>query len=174
MPNSISTLGYFDEAINAISDYQRKYPNSQRTENIDEILTVAYLNAKNYDVALRHIESMKTRSATINKAYQQIAFYKGTELFNDGKFPEAIAMFDKSLTQSHSNAFVIKAHYWKGRSFFHRLPICRGIEQLRGCFSCRCPGRFNRIRRSKVWNWLRLFQRERLCQSPGSFQVLYR
>lgn len=110
-------LGYFDEAINAISDYQRKYPDSHRTENIDEILTIAYLNAKNYDVALRHIESMKTRSATINKAYQQIAFFKGTELFNDGKFPEAIVMFDKSLTQPHSNAFVIKAHYWKGEAY---------------------------------------------------------
>lgn len=107
----------FDEAIISINDYKSKYPGSSRVENIDEILTEAYLNSKNYDKALEHIESMKYRSARINKAYQQIAFFKGTELFNDGKFFQAVQLFDKSLKQSVDKSFVIKANYWKGEAY---------------------------------------------------------
>ena len=110
-------IGNFDEAIKSISEYKTKYPGSERVENIDEILTEAYLNAKNYDIAIGHIESMKNRSPRINRAYQQITFFKGTELFNDGKFYEAVQMFDKSLTQRQSNIFVIKANYWKGEAY---------------------------------------------------------
>jgi len=110
-------LGNFDEAINAIQEYKSKYPGSQRVENIDEILTEAYLNSRNYDLAIKHIESMQYRSERINKAYQQITFFKGTELFNDGKFRQAVDMFDKSLQHSYLNTFVIKANYWKGEAF---------------------------------------------------------
>ena len=110
-------LENFDEAINSINEYKSKYPGSERVENIDEILTEAYLNSKNYDKALEHIEKMKFRSARINRAYQQIAFFKGTELFNDGKFYASVQMFDKSLQQPINNTFVIKANYWKGEAY---------------------------------------------------------
>ena len=107
----------FDEAINSINEYKSKYPGSERVENIDEILTEAYLNSKNYDKALQHIESMKFRSARINRAYQQIAFFKGTELFNNGNFYQAVQLFDKSLQQPLVKNFVIKANYWKGEAY---------------------------------------------------------
>jgi tetratricopeptide (TPR) repeat protein len=107
----------FDEAISSINEYKSKYPGSSRVENIDEILTEAYLNSKNYDKALEHIEKMNFRSARINRAYQQIAFFKGTELFNDGKFYNAVQMFDKSLQQPVANLFVVKANYWKGEAY---------------------------------------------------------
>ncbi len=107
----------FDEAINSINEYKSKYPGSTRVENIDEILMEAYLNSKNYDMAIQHIESLKFRSERINKAYQQIAFFKGTELFNDGKYYPAVQMFDKSLQQPLAVKFVIKANYWKGEAY---------------------------------------------------------
>ena len=107
----------FDEAIISINEYKSRYPGSDRVENIDEILTEAYLNSKNYDKALAHIEKMKYRSNRINKAYQQIAFFKGTELFNNGKYYQAVQMFDKSLQQPLVKNFVIKANFWKGEAY---------------------------------------------------------
>ncbi len=107
----------YDEAIKSIISYKSKYPGSARVENIDEILTDAYLNSKNYDLALQHIEGMSYRSVRINKAYQQIAFFKGTELFNNGKFYPAVQMFDKSLQQPLVKKFVIKANFWKAEAY---------------------------------------------------------
>jgi tetratricopeptide (TPR) repeat protein len=110
-------LGNFEEAIKAIQEYKSRYPGSERVANIDEILTEAYLNSKNYDLAIEHIEGMQYRSERINKAYQQITFFKGTELFNDAKFRQAVEMFDKSLQHPYSQNFLIKANYWKGEAY---------------------------------------------------------
>ncbi len=107
----------FDEAIRAIQEYKTKYPNSPRVSNIDEILTEAYLNSNDYDKALEHIENLSRRTPRINKAYQQIAFFKGVKLFNAGKFRDAVGMFDKSLRYPINNEFVIKAHFWKGEAY---------------------------------------------------------
>lgn len=124
----------FDEAINSINEYKSKYPGSERVENIDEILTEAYLNSKNYDKALEHIEKMKYRSSRINKAYQQIAFFKGTELFNDGKYYQAVQLFDKSLLQPISQSFVIKSNYWKGEAYSVALKNEEAVESYAAVF----------------------------------------
>lgn len=124
----------FDEAINSINEYKSKYPGSPRVENIDEILTEAYLNSKNYDKALLHIEKMKYRSARINRAYQQIAFFKGTELFNNSKFYPAVQMFNKSLKQPLSESFVIKANFWKAEAFSVALKYSEAVESYAAIF----------------------------------------
>lgn len=124
----------FDEAINSINEYKSKYPGSARVENIDEILTEAYLNSKNYDKALQHIEQMKFRSPRINRAYQQIAFFKGTELFNNSKFYPAVQMFTKSLQQPLSESFVIKANFWKAEAYSVALKYREAIEAYAAIF----------------------------------------
>ena len=124
----------FDEAINSINEYKRKYPGSKRVENIDEILTEAYLNSKNYDKALEHIERMKYRSSRINRAYQQIAFFKGTELFNNEKYYQAVQMFDKSLQHPIERNFVIKSNYWKGEAYSVGLKFEEAVESYASVF----------------------------------------
>ncbi|MCK5702115.1 MAG: tetratricopeptide repeat protein, partial [Cyclobacteriaceae bacterium] len=124
----------FDEAITSINEYKSKYPGSDRVENIDEILTDAYLNSKNYDKALKHIESMSYRSVRINRAYQQIAFFKGTELFNNGKFYQSVQLFDKSLQQPFVEKFVIKANFWKAEAFSIALKYSEAVAPYAAVF----------------------------------------
>lgn len=124
----------FDEAINSINEYKSKYPGSERVENIDEILTEAYLNSKNYDKALQYIEKMKYRSARINRAYQQIAFFKGTELFNNGKFYPAVQMFDKSLQHPLVKDFMIKANFWKAEAYSVGLKYTDAVKSYTAVF----------------------------------------
>ncbi|MCG8307714.1 MAG: tetratricopeptide repeat protein [Cytophagales bacterium] len=124
----------FDEAIKSINEYKRKYPGSERVENIDEILTEAYLNSRNYDKALKHIEEMSYRSPRINRAYQQIAFLKGTELFNNGKYYQAVQHFDKSLQHPLAENLVIKANYWKGESYSVGLKYEEAVKAYAGVF----------------------------------------
>ena len=73
----------FNEAVQALNDYLSRYPNSRRSEEATNYLVLAYLNAKNYRLALASIEKLHTMSGEIKKAYQKIAYYRGLELFSD-------------------------------------------------------------------------------------------
>jgi TolA-binding protein len=110
-------LGNYDEAVRAFTEYREQYPESQRLGEADELLTQAYLYARNYDAAIAHFEGLRSKSPVIERAYQKIAYLKGTELFNDSKFPEAVGMFDRSLRYPMDNAYTIKANFWKGEAF---------------------------------------------------------
>ena len=110
-------LGHYEQAIQAILKYKKDYPDSRRGENSDEILTEAYLLTSNYDEALEYFDLLDKRTPTINKAYQKIAFYKGTILFNDQKIEPAVSMFDKSLMFPLFPEYVIKANFWKGEAY---------------------------------------------------------
>ncbi len=110
-------LGNYEEAIRALQAYKKKYPENQRDINTDELLTQAYLLTSNYDEALKYFDQMRNRTSVINRAYQKIAFYKGTLLFNDENYDGAILMFDKSLQYPLDKQFVIKANFWKGEAY---------------------------------------------------------
>lgn len=110
-------LGNYEQAINAILEYKTKYPESKRVVNSDEILTQAYLLTSNYDEALKYFDQFGQKTPVIRSAYQKIAFFKGTILFNDQKFEEAVRMFDKSLRYPLDQQYVIKADFWKGEAY---------------------------------------------------------
>ena len=110
-------LGNYDECIRAITQYRELYPDSERMAEADQLLSQAYLFTRNYDVAIAHIESLKSRSPVIESAYQKIAFLKAAELFNDGKFPQSVEMLDRSLAYPRDLDYVVKANYWKAEAF---------------------------------------------------------
>ena len=71
-------------------------PIPKRSEEATNYLVLAYLNAKNYRLALASIEKIRNMSNEIKKAYQKIAYYRGLELFSNLNFDEAIDMLKSS------------------------------------------------------------------------------
>jgi TolA-binding protein len=49
-------------------------------------------------------------------AYQKVTFYRGLELFTDGKYQEAQKMFVKSLKEQKDARFTARATFWKAES----------------------------------------------------------
>jgi TolA-binding protein len=109
----------FNEAILAFNRYLRLYPASGRTDEAYNYLVSAYLNTKNYKMALESLEKIKEKDSNMEKALQRIAFFRGLELFTNLRFTDAIASFDRSLKYSQYDA-VIKARtlYWLGEAYF--------------------------------------------------------
>ena len=58
---------------------------------------MAYMNTRNYRMALESLEKIKNKDSEIEKAYQRVAFFRGLELFTNLRFNDAISIFDKSL-----------------------------------------------------------------------------
>ncbi|MFN0047782.1 MAG: tetratricopeptide repeat protein, partial [Cytophagales bacterium] len=53
----------------------------------------------------------------LNKVYQQIAFYKGVELFNEEKYKEAIILFEKSLQHDLDHETTSICHFWLAEAY---------------------------------------------------------
>ncbi len=119
----------FNEAIRAFNKYLRLYPESEKNDEVYNFLVISYLNAKNYRLALSSIEKIQNRNNQIDKAYQQIAFYRGLELFNNLQFNDAIDLFDKSLKYKQYNKNIeVRAYYWKAEAYFRMGDYNKSIE----------------------------------------------
>ena len=110
-------LGQFSICIDQLSEFLNEYTTSTFRSSANDLLSDAYLKTSNYDLAINHIEGLRSRSESINRVYQQVTLMKGTRLFNDNKFSRAITLFDKSLSAPNDAEKVVEAYYWKGEAY---------------------------------------------------------
>ncbi|UCH14872.1 MAG: tetratricopeptide repeat protein, partial [Bacteroidales bacterium] len=122
----------FNEAIQAFNDYIKLYPNSKRTDEAYKYLMQAYLNAKNYSLALSSIDKITKKSDDIKKAYQKIAYYRALELFNNLKFTESIELLNSSVKYgSLISKLYALAFYWKGEAYYRLKDYDRAIAEYK-------------------------------------------
>lgn len=97
-----------------INGFLSKYPNSAYKAELEDLLVDSYVTTKNYKAALDILEKNKS---SLNKAvYQKVTFYRGVEFFNEGKYNEALTLFNKSIAERQDNRFVSRATYWRGEA----------------------------------------------------------
>lgn len=97
-----------------LTDFIKKYPNNANKSEIERLLIDSYISSKNYKEALVLLE--KNKSPENKLAYQKVTFYRGLELFTDGKYQEAATQFEKSLEQQKDAKFTARATFWKGEA----------------------------------------------------------
>ncbi|MCJ8163698.1 tetratricopeptide repeat protein [Pontibacter sp. E15-1] len=110
-------LGNFREVITSLADFNDKYPNSEQAEEADKLLSDSYFGSNNYAEAIRHIESLPTKSWRILQTYQRVTYYHAVNLFNDAKFPQAVQMLDKSLQYPYDKEVTASSHFVKGEAY---------------------------------------------------------
>jgi len=107
----------FNEAITAMQSFIKQYPQSKYNNEANQLLVKIFMSSKNYKDALESLEEITVYTTDLKIAYQQIAYYRGLELFNNHDYEQAITLFDKSL---HYGIFdkTIKSfcNYWKAES----------------------------------------------------------
>ena len=94
-----------------LTEFIEKYPESREREEIEELLVDSYVTSKNYEKALNLLESSNDYDDKV--VYQKVAYYRGTELYIDGNYSEALVLFNKSLAERNNQTFTAKATYWK-------------------------------------------------------------
>src|SRR5690606_26576515 len=90
---------------------------SEQAEEADRLLSESYFSSNNYAEAIRHIESLPKKSYRILQTYQRVTYHHGVNLFNDAKFPAAVAMLDKSLQYPYDKEVTASSHFVKGEAF---------------------------------------------------------
>ncbi len=113
-------LGYetgnpYETMDDAVKAYLKAYPQSIHKKELQELLVNSYLSSRNYAGAL---EAMKKNGMTGRPEFQKVAFLRGMELFNEGKYDQALSLFDLSLQYGKDKDFRDKAVFWKAEALY--------------------------------------------------------
>ncbi len=108
----------YNEAITLLDEYIRDHKQSARLDEAYGYLVELYLNSKNYSQALASIENIARRNDALDEAYQQIAYYRGIEVFNDGGYQESSGLFQQSIEHGHNVQLLAEARYWAGEAYY--------------------------------------------------------
>ncbi|XMO87149.1 tetratricopeptide repeat protein [Algibacter sp. AS12] len=107
----------YQSAPQVLAGYLEKYPDSSYKDEIETLLIDSYITSKNYKEALALLESKKSFENKV--AYQKVAFYRGLELYNEGDYQEAEALFDASLKESQDQKYTARATFWKAEADYN-------------------------------------------------------
>ncbi|MFD0991430.1 tetratricopeptide repeat protein [Mariniflexile jejuense] len=107
----------YQSAPQVLAGYLDKYPKTTYREEIETLLIDSYITSKNYKEALKLLEGKK--SFENKAAYQKVAFYRGLELYNEGKYAEAKILFDASLKEPRDATFTARTTFWKAETDYN-------------------------------------------------------
>lgn len=107
----------FGEGIDALHNYIQTYPGSEHLSEAYDYLISAYMRLNNYQAALNSLDRITNKDDRLKRAYQKVAYYRGTEQFRNRNYADAVAMFDRSLRYKEMDASLwAEALYWRGES----------------------------------------------------------
>lgn len=119
----------FNEAIRTFNSYINLYPTSNRIDEAYSFLVMAYLNTRNYRMAMESLEKIRIRDKDMDKAYQRVSFFRGLELFTNIRFTDAIITFDKSLKYAeHDPLIKARTLYWLAEAYYRQGDITTASE----------------------------------------------
>jgi tetratricopeptide (TPR) repeat protein len=111
-------LNPYDEAVIALEDYLKRFPNSKRKNDIYQYLVNVYTSTNNYAKALASLDKLPNKDTKLKTAYQLVAYNQGVEFFQKAEFREAIKSFelvDRYLIEPSISA---KAKFWTADAYF--------------------------------------------------------
>lgn len=107
----------YQSAPQVLAGYLDKYPDTPYKEEIETLLIDSYITSKNYKEALKLLKGKKSFENKV--AYQKVAFYRGIELYNEGKYLEAESLFDQSLGEQRDPKYTARATFWKAEADYN-------------------------------------------------------
>ncbi len=106
----------YQSVPDVLQAFLSKYPTNANNKEIEKLLINSYISSKNYNSALVLLDNNK--SPENKTAYQKVTFYRGLELYTDGKYKEALLMFNKSIAEPQIRIFSARATFWKAETEF--------------------------------------------------------
>ena len=122
------SLNPYQKSINAFKEYISKYPKSNRVDDAYRYLIAVYLTTKNYDAALKSIQSVSKKTPQLKTAYQKIAYNQGIALYQNRDYHNAVRYFDKSHMYKNDDKLTALAYYWKGEARYRQREYDNAIE----------------------------------------------
>jgi tetratricopeptide (TPR) repeat protein len=121
----------YDEAVEAFELYLKRYPNSQRENDVYQYLVNVYTTTNNFEKALESLDRLPNKNTKLKSAYQVIAFNRGVELFQRGNYNGAIKALDQVEKYPIDPVVSGKAIYWSAEAWFNLNKYDKSIQVYR-------------------------------------------
>lgn len=112
--------GRFNEAVNVLTAYAERYPESERMDEVRTLLVAAYYNSRDYDAAYEAIKAFPSPDGEIMTALQKIAYFRGLEAFDSGDLDSAQQYIDESVGVGVSPKYTALGTFWQGEIAYSR------------------------------------------------------
>jgi TolA-binding protein len=106
----------YESVSGVLQEYLETYPGDANEDEIKKLLIDSYLTSRDFKGALALLEEKASFGSP--EAYQQVAFYRGVEVFLEGEYARARELFGKSLDRGSDPVFTARALYWRAESAF--------------------------------------------------------
>lgn len=109
----------FGSTVEAFEEFLRRFPDGRYAPQVQEYLVNGYLADNNYEAALASIERMKSPSAKVLAAKQQVLYALGTRALSRGETESAIRyLTDARRLARHSAAVDAQAALSLGEAYY--------------------------------------------------------
>lgn len=119
-------LGADRDAVTAFQSVpitSKYYNESQR------LLSEVFLNTRDYARAIKIIEGMPSMTPQMKETYQKVTYYRGAQLYADGKQGAAKGLFEKSLEVPAVLKYKALSHFWLGEIAHGEKQFNNSIQQ---------------------------------------------
>lgn len=120
----------FTDAISTFNAFLNEYPNTDKRSKIQEYLANIYITTKDYDKAMKAIKEAGINSPNMRAAYQKVAFYRATEMFNALQFEGALAKYAEMQKYPEDQALANLGNYWMGECYYRLLKFAEAKEKF--------------------------------------------
>jgi len=114
-----TNFSVFSESITLFENFLREFPNSQYTDQVNDILAETFLTTKDYQAALNAINRINQPGRRVLEAKQMVLFQLGAQEFINANMNQAVQHFNNSIGMGNYNADARNsAYYWRGESYY--------------------------------------------------------
>ena len=98
----------------AVTAFQSVPVSSKYYNESQRLLSDVFLNTRDYARAIKIIENMPALTPQMKETYQRVTYYRGAQLYADGKKQAAKLLFEKSLQTPAALKYKALSHFWLG------------------------------------------------------------
>lgn len=118
----------YNEAVKGFTKYLNEYPNSPRKDEVYNFLINVYSTTKNYEQAIKSIESLGNIDPILKVTYQKLIYFRGVEYFNNNDLNDAEKQFRKSLAVNSDTKLNSLNQYWLSEISYIRKDYSTAID----------------------------------------------
>lgn len=119
----------YNEAVKAFQKYLKEYPQSVKKDECYNYLINVYSTTKNYEQAIKSMESLESIDPILKVTYQKLIYFKGVEYFNNSDLDNAEKQFKKSQQQNSDLNLNALNQYWLAEISYIRKDYSTAIEK---------------------------------------------
>ncbi|MGZ4066041.1 MAG: tetratricopeptide repeat protein [Bacteroidia bacterium] len=131
----------YNDAVKYFQQYITEYPHSPNKDEAYQYLINCFHSTKNYEGAMRIIEKMNSEEPKIKQVYQELAYFRAINFYNNNLIDSAKKYFNMVFRLNNDAVITAQSKYWLGEISYQNKAYNNAIDAWETFQTM--PGSFN-------------------------------